>query len=1301
MRAAHASAGTVSVYPSDSGNATPLARLTVFTSHSKPLAKRFRLQEGAIQKEASADLYKGKAQTVAVATAADLRAVLDGLTTHQALAAGILQNKTSAAVLSRDAMERLRRSGGDVSSAVTRSLDYFAFPKAPGWLLWDYDDKGMPAEVAARIEALGGPVAAFFSIWPEAQAGSYLIRASSSDGVEAPGIERTRSTGLHGFFLVEDVSQSAAILQTLHKRAWAAGLGWIYVSKSGAQLSRSIVDAVVGSPERLIFEAPPILGKGLRQIRRDPILHDGAPLSAPAATDDLFSAAEAAEANAKGLTAPEAKATEARFERDLIQKTAAKSGVSLEKAAEIVRQLRFGGVLDDDHHLQIRDGSFVRVADILDNPEKWHRKALPDPIEGIDYGPDKATLFTLPRPGHPDDRPILVSHAHGQQAAYTFARYEPVITPAGAATETLRPFYPAPTESRPAATEATREAIRSGAEMALKVARPIADVRRGYEDINTFGADPDELKRERLAIRREVKAKHGLDWLPASKATTGTPRVRIMVKAPPGIGKTHAACEALKDGIGVVTAAMFPNHEKVAEFAALYDEVSADSPLSPILIQVRGRRSLDPDKADGATMCAIPDLAGQIAELGGNVREDLCSVCPHAHDCAYLRQEQKIKEAVKAPFGVILAAPHDYLTIPLPGGVVPDFTVFDEAPRNGWSVSTQITFDDLLAKPIFTGSKRPKSEIEAAGEKVDALQALLSSITPTLRALRNAIEATEGRYNDNGIMEHIRTAGVTREMVETARDEISKFNTNEAREAVEQARLETTFGRRKFENVLGKALANAKANTTRKLRTVFEALLVEFDHGRDDAVAIYGAQAWSAGRGWVPGLRVDALIRPRGNANAPLIFLDGTGDPEMVQAVFGPMDVIEHRTERNATVTFVTGQSFSQTQTAPSDQRKWPEKTLREAEALRAAIKDCRDRLTGGMPSRLAVFCNLTLRKAMGWGDDPMTGHFQNLRGSNQWERASACMVIGRPLPPPAEIEAPARAFAAATGVPFTSLEGAKMPTEQRPIRMRDGSGYAQEVPFHPDPWADRVLRQMREAEIEQAIDRLRLIRNEVPKEVFILGQVTVDVTADRVMSWADFKAGGSRIERALVAYGVIPLNRREAAQALPDIFTEDTARTDLDALAAPETLGDFPKRIFLLGKSPKLCLTSCSYRPDRKGAQIRRALVLAEKGQERARVEALLGPMKEFAVEATHWTAPAEPTLQEIEQDMREERAAILEHEAGLSREEAEIAAGLRPPEKRTRRPEPPEGVSSLVEHRQRNVLGGQLAPDKTGTGD
>lgn len=73
---------------------------------------------------------------------------------------------------------------------------------------------------------------------------------------------------MHVFILVQDGRDCERFLKTLHLRCWLAGFGWMMVGAGGQLLERSIVDRVVGSPERLGFEGRLYWTRRSRRIRR-------------------------------------------------------------------------------------------------------------------------------------------------------------------------------------------------------------------------------------------------------------------------------------------------------------------------------------------------------------------------------------------------------------------------------------------------------------------------------------------------------------------------------------------------------------------------------------------------------------------------------------------------------------------------------------------------------------------------------------------------------------------------------------------------------------------------------------------------------------------------------------------------------------------------------------------------------------------------------------------------------------------------------------------------------------------------
>ena len=162
-----------------------------------------------------------------------------------------------------------------------RTLSTFRFrPGEPAAVLLDFDRKGMPASVAELLDAIGGFEAAIaMLIEDEYGTLARVVRASTSAGLynQETGERFPGGGGLHLYLLVMDGADIPRFLRDLQARAWLAGFGWTMVAGRGALLTRSIVDITVGSPERLVFEGPPLVVAPLAQddAERRPNAHDG------------------------------------------------------------------------------------------------------------------------------------------------------------------------------------------------------------------------------------------------------------------------------------------------------------------------------------------------------------------------------------------------------------------------------------------------------------------------------------------------------------------------------------------------------------------------------------------------------------------------------------------------------------------------------------------------------------------------------------------------------------------------------------------------------------------------------------------------------------------------------------------------------------------------------------------------------------------------------------------------------------------------------------------------------------------
>ena len=103
------------------------------------------------------------------------------------------------------------------------------------------------------------------------------------------------SGGFHAAIAVADGADIPRFLADFHDRLWLAGLGWGMISAAGSFLERALIDRACGSPERLVFEAPPVIVSPLEQAPRLAQAFEGAIVDTRSACPPL-TAAEKAEA---------------------------------------------------------------------------------------------------------------------------------------------------------------------------------------------------------------------------------------------------------------------------------------------------------------------------------------------------------------------------------------------------------------------------------------------------------------------------------------------------------------------------------------------------------------------------------------------------------------------------------------------------------------------------------------------------------------------------------------------------------------------------------------------------------------------------------------------------------------------------------------------------------------------------------------------------------------------------------------------------------------------------------------------
>ena len=242
------------------------------------LTKRIRLgEDGTLIADGSACVMSaGIAKRVVLDGLPAFAALLPTLRAHEALTLGVLkpEHPQQVEIVTKKKLDELNGAGAD---CIARTGGHISYRQGqPALALLDVDTKAMPPAVADRVRQVGGFWKAVVSAVPELGQAGRVIRRSTSSGLSRTdtGEKLPGSGGQHIYIHVRDGTDIERFLKALHARAWLHGFGWLMIGAGGQLLERSIVDATVGAPERLVT---PILEHPLAQdaVQRKPILIEG------------------------------------------------------------------------------------------------------------------------------------------------------------------------------------------------------------------------------------------------------------------------------------------------------------------------------------------------------------------------------------------------------------------------------------------------------------------------------------------------------------------------------------------------------------------------------------------------------------------------------------------------------------------------------------------------------------------------------------------------------------------------------------------------------------------------------------------------------------------------------------------------------------------------------------------------------------------------------------------------------------------------------------------------------------------
>jgi hypothetical protein len=400
----------------DKGNTNVVPQITLITKRDTPalMSKRISLDKGGkLHSDATeCRMVHGTAARAFAATASDLVLIIASCGSDQAIALGRLKDELPDRV-EVTVPSRLDRHPG----AITRSRKFIDYrPGSPAWALIDFDTKGIPEEVAARIEAAGGMWPALLLVAPELAAAARVSRASTTAGLSRgdTGEPIPGSNGMHHYALVRDGRDVERFLKDLHERCWLHGFGWHAIGAAGQLLERSLIDRMVGYGERLCFEGAPQIVAPVAQDpeKRVPEAFEGEAIDSARVVPRLteyerhrVNDVKRASADALGKSAA---AVRNEHDKKLAEAMSAKSGMPLLTTLRLVAA-RHRGVLYPDVELEFDHLGLVTVGAVLADPDRFVGETLADPMEGISYGRCKAMVMKG------DDGTLLIhSFAHGR-----------------------------------------------------------------------------------------------------------------------------------------------------------------------------------------------------------------------------------------------------------------------------------------------------------------------------------------------------------------------------------------------------------------------------------------------------------------------------------------------------------------------------------------------------------------------------------------------------------------------------------------------------------------------------------------------------------------------------------------------------------------------------------------------------------------------------------------------------------------------------------------------------------------------
>lgn len=359
-------------------------------------------EQGEMRKKTSAMLRQGHAQRVIAADLHELKTLLDSMTIAQAVTWGVTK-ANEVKVCTQDDIKALQEG------AIARTRDNFRFIAAPGVMMLDHD--GLPDGELSPLQFRDRLI----TVIPALADAPMLWRPSASAGCVAPDGRILSGFTRHRFYIpVADATLIPEAGKAIEALMWATpGQGWCDIGVAGQRLPRCLVDVSVWQPERLDFAGPTVLMDGVTRTGAEGVIYGDAKaqfnlrLLIDSVTPSIKKQAHAGLKAARAAVDDKSASARRNWVEEKAPNLANSLGIKLSQATNVMERAALHQVLMGNFELTCSDGEVVNVAQLLDNPHRWHNARFADPLD-----PDEDKRVAVARLLN-GARPDLYSHRHG------------------------------------------------------------------------------------------------------------------------------------------------------------------------------------------------------------------------------------------------------------------------------------------------------------------------------------------------------------------------------------------------------------------------------------------------------------------------------------------------------------------------------------------------------------------------------------------------------------------------------------------------------------------------------------------------------------------------------------------------------------------------------------------------------------------------------------------------------------------------------------------------------------------------